>query len=308
MSLRNSTRNVSPNVSSSFRLPPALDTVLKIGMDYEQRLESNRPQKTMRQNTDGRFNPLVTDMEIVIRPPIYFQSPTDNLKEKDDGFSYGNVPIVEDRKEWPIERFSYQTNVDQERATPVKLKGTLDAIARQISAYTYKGAPILDAQYFFQVLNVLNLTVFTGGEAEAALNKNTKELEFANQTALIGELQNHKSEVTLPLLFFVYNALSRSSSKETTPGLDSALVAAGILDKNLFELWYQVYTLLNALTEFENWPLVYKDHIKLYISDLYNLDPRPDTVLSLFGMGAAQDPGYGFDEEDEEEDDNAMQE
>ena len=124
MSLRNSdSRNVSP----SFRLPLSLDTVLQVGMDggsSSSRLESDRPSKSSRQSGSGKFQPLITELEMVIKAPLFFQSPG-SVRDKAEGQPYGNVPITEDdKREWTFERFGYEALIDYDRASAVKLSGT----------------------------------------------------------------------------------------------------------------------------------------------------------------------------------------
>jgi len=288
------------------------------GSSNSNRIESDRPSKSSRQVGPGRFQDLITEFEMVVQPPIFFQSPG-SVRDKAEGQTYGNVPIVEEYdREWLLKRFSYQSMVDRDRATPVKLNGTLDTIAQKLAAYTYRGQPLLDDQLFFKVVDALNSVVFgggggDGGEAFQALKETTKLFEVAKADTVLSGLQNHEGIVTLPLLFYLHNALSESSNKKTVPGLVEAVwIKAGMTDKDIYKLWYEIYALIKVFSGYpiSKLPILQANQVKTYITDLYELDPRPDADPTPFFM-AAQDPdaGFGFgSDEDDEDDTEKMQE
>jgi len=315
MSLRNLDDR---NVSSTFTLPLSLKTVLQVGMDgsngSSSRLQSDRPPKASRQTVPGKFQPLITDLEMVVKPPLFFKSPN-SLEDKAQGLPYSNVPFVEDyKREWSVMRFSYQTLIDNDRATPIKISGTLDSIVAQLAAYMYRGSPLLDIPTFFKVVDALNSIVFTpaegGGPREAltALRESTRLFEIAPTDAVIANLQNHEGTISLPLLLYLHNALSDSSNKKEIQGLFESLAAAGVQEMDVYVLWYEIHSIVKIFSGYPNFPILQINNINTYITDLFEIDPRPNADYAPNWHMAAQEWDV-FQEDDEGDDgDDEMEE
>ena len=316
MSLRNLDDR---NVSSIVTLPLSLKTVLQVGMDgsngSSSRLESDRPPKASRQTVPGKFQPLITELEIVVKPPLFFTSPN-SLEDKAQGQAYFNVPFVEDyKREWFVMRFSYQTLIDMDRAAPIKISGTLDSIVAQLAAYMYRGSPLLDIPTFFKVVDALNSIVFTpaegGGEGEAltALREATRMFEIAPTDAVIANLQNHEGVLTLPLLLYLHNALSDSSRKKEIPGFFESLAAAGVQEMDVYQLWYEIHSLVKVFSGYPNFPILQSNAINTYITDLFEIDPRPTANYAPNWHMAAQEWDVLQEDDDDGDDgDDEMEE
>lgn len=281
--MSNRPRNALPD----FQLPPSLQDILTVGVhsmkrnseNFEDEDEQDEPgfsRKAPKPNQQS-FDPKGTKFELNLKIPIKWNYPSYNYESKREGVAHGNIPIIDDSRV-PHPKLSYQAAILYENAKPTQFIGTLDAIVRQLATSTVAGKTILDMDLFTTVLETLSdivfkATAFLSADIETVkgylpnlqASIRSTGLRASSVESILSDLENNRGEVTLETLAFVFNAISKISDKYNVEGLIEELVDMEIDEQRVFELWFQIESILSTLTSYDHWPPQYKSEVESYL-------------------------------------------